>query len=83
MTSLSNHHLSGAFGLYAELLDLHGQDERLSDLLLLASYLYNNVLGELEYFVSPNDKRPKKVKLDSVDCLKMRNACFWGVASGN
>ncbi|MGN6640666.1 MAG: hypothetical protein ACTHJ8_17270, partial [Mucilaginibacter sp.] len=38
MTTISNHDLGRAFGLYAELLQLHGKDERLSDWLSGAAY---------------------------------------------
>lgn len=38
MITVSNHDLGRAFGLYAELLQLHGKDERLSDWLSGAAY---------------------------------------------
>jgi DNA polymerase (family 10) len=42
MHMVDNHQISRAFGLYAELLQLHEQDERLSDLLSGASYRLRN-----------------------------------------
>ncbi|OOQ61823.1 hypothetical protein [Mucilaginibacter pedocola] len=46
----------------------------------ISSYIYDNNLAKL-YFVNANTKT--QLKTDSVSLKKIRNSCYWGVASGN
>jgi hypothetical protein len=46
----------------------------------ISSFLYDNNLAKV-YFLTGNSK--KELKTDSVLLKKVRNSCYWGVASGN
>jgi hypothetical protein len=49
----------------------------------LSSFIYDNSLTKL-YFLNISSKSAKiELKTDSVLLKKIRNACYWGVASGN
>jgi hypothetical protein len=48
----------------------------------LAVFTFDNVVGQLYFINDKNGKQLQTVKLDSLSRLKIRNACFWGVASG-
>ena len=47
----------------------------------LAVFTFNNVTGQLYFIDDKKQKQLETVKLDSLSRLKIRNACFWGVAS--
>jgi TATA-binding protein-associated factor Taf7 len=46
---------------------------------ILAAFAFDNVIDQL-YLI--NDQKQQQVPLDSATRIKIRRACFWGVASG-
>jgi hypothetical protein len=47
----------------------------------LAAYIYDNAAGQLSYINDRNGNQHQPVLLGSLDRVKIRNACFWGVPS--
>jgi hypothetical protein len=62
-------------------LSIHVYKDEQAGKRLLASYIYDNSAGQLDYIISMKSKKLQTENLDSLDRLKIRNACFWGVAS--
>lgn len=48
----------------------------------LATFTFDNVTGQMYIINDRGGSHQKLIKLDSLSKLKIRNACFWGVASG-
>ena len=49
---------------------------------MLASFTFDNVTGQMYFINDHGGSHQQLIKLDSISRLKIRNACFWGVASG-
>ena len=49
----------------------------------LSSFIYDNSLGELFFLKNESKNEKKELKIDEIALKKIRNACYWGVASGN
>ncbi|RFZ84871.1 hypothetical protein DYU05_04495 [Mucilaginibacter terrenus] len=59
--------------LRVDVINKSGQPQKLS------AFLYDNSKAKL-YFLSGKSKN--ELKVDSVGLMKIRNSCYWGVASG-
>jgi hypothetical protein len=50
---------------------------------LLSSFIYDNSLAKLYFLKNESKKSNNELKINEIALKKIRNACYWGVASGN
>ncbi|MDB5062695.1 MAG: hypothetical protein JWP67_2538 [Mucilaginibacter sp.] len=49
----------------------------------LSSFIYDNSLAKLYFLNNESKKDSNELKINEIALKKIRNACYWGVASGN
>jgi hypothetical protein len=47
----------------------------------LATFTFDNVTGQMYFISDRGGSHQQIIKLDSISRIKIRNSCFWGVAS--
>jgi hypothetical protein len=63
-------------GIRVDIIDKSANDKK------LASFIYDNALSKLYFVNSTGNGEKTELKTDAVTLKKIRDACYWGVASG-
>lgn len=50
---------------------------------VLSSFIYDNSLGKLYFLNNVSNNGRNELKINQIALKRIRNACYWGVASGN
>jgi len=49
----------------------------------LSSFIYDNSVAKLFFIQNGSENSKQELKINEITLKKIRNACYWGVASGN